>query len=88
MVKKLSNDENIANLKKRKVLKYLLIVFSLLTMILAALSLMIGLSFIYALVTYIVVVILSNKRKNTIINKTNDIYEVEEEIEKVNKRKK
>ena len=88
MSKRLTNDENIANLKKRKILRYLMIFFDALTLVLAVLTLTIGLSLIFALITYIIAVILGNIRKKTIINKADDIFEVEEEIEKVHHKHK
>ncbi len=85
---RISNDENIANLKKRKILRYFMIFFDALTLVLAVLCLVFGISFIFPLITYIIAVILANIRKKTIINKPNDIYEVEVELEKAKKRKK
>ncbi len=88
MSERLTNDQNIANLKTRKILRYFIIAFAIITMILSILSLVIGLSFIFPLITYIIVVILSNKRNKTTINKVKDIYDVEKEIEKTKKHKK
>lgn len=88
MSERLTNDQNIANLKTRKILRYFIIAFAVITMILSILSLVIGLSFIFPLISYIIVVILSNKRNKTTINKAKDIYEVEKEIEKTKKHKK
>lgn len=87
MTKKLSNDENIANLKKRKILRYFIIFFAALTMVLAILSLIIGISILYALGVFIIVRILTHIRDNTTINKSDKITEVEKEINKVKKRK-
>ena len=88
MSERLSNDQNIANLKKRKILRILIIIFSLITMVLSILSIIIGISFVFPLITFVIVTYLLNKREKTPINKSNNIYEVEKEIENVKKRKK
>ncbi|MBR4671839.1 MAG: hypothetical protein IKO78_01390 [Bacilli bacterium] len=88
MSKRLTNDENIENLKKRKILRYLMIFFDALTLVLAILSLTIGLSLIFPLISYVIAIIFANIRKKTIINKSNEIFEVEEEIKKVHHKHK
>ena len=89
MSTKISNDENIENLRKRKVYKTVIIIFSILTILLALGSMFINQDIIYpAILSYLVVAYFSNKRKKTIINKREDLYEVEKEIENVKKHKK
>ena len=60
--KKISNDEKIKRVKIRKILKVFIIVFGLLTVLLAILSLIYKISPIFALITFIVEAILSNYR--------------------------
>ena len=89
MSTRISNDENIENLRKRKIYRIVIIIFSILTILLALGSIFINQDIIYpALLAYLIVAYFSNKRKKTIINKKEDLYEVEKEIENVKKRKK
>ncbi len=89
MSTRISNDENIENLRKRKIYRMIIIIFSILTILLALGSIFISQDLIYpALLVYLVVAYFSNKRKKTIINKREEIYQVEKEIENVKKRKK
>jgi len=61
---KLTNDQNIKNLKTRKILRYLIMFFGLVTIVLAILSLVIKLSFVYSLISFIVMTILTKKRES------------------------
>lgn len=61
-MKKISNDEKIKIVKKRKLLKVLIIIFGLATLVLAMFSLFDKLSPIYAIITFIVEALLSNYR--------------------------
>ena len=88
MEKRLTNDENINNLKKRKILKIVIIIFSTLTIVLALASIFYNLNIIYPLLSYLVVAISTRKRNNIPLNKANKIYQVEKEIEKIKKHKK
>ena len=61
---KLTNDQNIKNLKARKILRYFIILFGLVTIVLAILSLVIKLSFIYSLISFVIMTILTKKRES------------------------
>lgn len=89
-MKKISNDQNIKNLKSRKILRYLIIVCGLITIVLAVLSLTIKLSFIYSLIAFIIMTILTKKRESIPIklNKSKDIKIIEREMNKQKNSKK
>ena len=87
---KLTNDQNIKNLKTRKILRIFIIIFGLLTIILAFLSLTIKLGIGYSLVAFIIMTILTRKREKMPINRNKDLEtkRIEKAIEKQkNKRK-
>ncbi len=87
---KLTNDQNIKNLKTRKILRIFIIIFGLLTIILAFLSLTIKLGIGYSLVAFIIMTILTRKREKIPINRNKDLEtkRIEKAIEKQkNKRK-
>lgn len=87
---KLTNDENIRNLKKRKVLRYLIIVFGIITIILAILALTIKLSFIFSLVAFIIMTMLTKKRESIPIkiHKDLEMKRIENALKKQKNRKK
>ena len=87
---KLTNDENIRNLKKRKVLRYLIIVFGIITIILAILALTIKLSFIFSLVSFIIMTMLTKKRESIPIkiHKDLEMKRIENALKKQKNRKK
>lgn len=85
-MKKLSNDQNIKNLKTRKVLRYLIIILGIITIVLAILSLTIKLGFGYSLVAFIIMTILTKVRENIPIKVSKDV-EIKR-IEKVMKNQK
>ena len=97
-MEELTNDQNIENLKKRKYLRILIIIFSLITILFAALSLVTEIfnlgfkfSFIFALLTYIITLLLTKKRNSIAIKKNDKLEEVRREINKnkiVNKKVK
>jgi len=60
---KITNDEKLKRVKQRKVLKYFIIFFGLITVILAIFSLITKISPIYALISFIIEVILSKYRE-------------------------
>lgn len=60
---KITNDLKIKRVKQRKVLKYFIIFFGLITLILAVCSLVINISPIYALISFIIEMILSKYRE-------------------------
>lgn len=83
---KLSNDQNIKNLKLREKLRIGMIVFYLLTIILALLNLFGIVNIIFPLLTMVIAFFLSKKRENTIINRKDDLKEFRDAI-KENKKK-
>jgi len=85
-MKKISNDENIKNLKKREYLRITIIFFAFLTIALAVANLFFNINLIFALSTFLIYVILNKIRDNIVINKKDDLKEVRNEIEK-NKKK-
>lgn len=72
-MEKLTNDQNIKNLKTRKVLRTLIIIFGLLTIVLAILSLTIKLGIGYSLVAFIITTLLTKKRESIPIKVSKDI---------------
>ena len=95
MVKQLTNDENIANLKKRKTLRIFIIIFATITILLAILTLVSELcdsgfkfSVLYALIAYIITAILNRKRDSIPINISPEIEKIREEIKKNKAAKK
>lgn len=86
--KKLSNDENIKNLRIRKNLRILMIVFASLTIVLAILNLFYDINLAYALLTCISFYIVKWRRDVTPINRKDELKDVKETIEKVKRKKK
>lgn len=86
---KLTNDQNIKNLKKRKILRYLIIVFGILTIVLAILALIIKLNFIFSLLSFIVMTVLTKKRESIPIKISKDLesIRIQKAMEKHKKRK-
>ena len=68
---KISNEQNLKNYKKRKILWWLIIIFGVLTIILSFLSLLIKLGVGYALIAFIIMTLL-NKKRNSIEYIPND----------------
>jgi len=96
-MKKLSNDENIANLHKRKILWYVIIVMYVLAIVIAFVSLFINEWFmiVSSLVFFVLAVHFKNKRESIVINKIYDyvddgegIKAIAKEREKIKKRNK
>ena len=75
-MEKLTNDQNIKNLKKRKVLRYVIIVFGFLTIVLAILSLIIKLNFIFSLISFVIMTILTKKRESIPIKISKDLESI------------
>ena len=95
MEKELTNDENIANLKKRKKLRIAIIIFATITIVCALLTIItewvdVGFKFsvIYAIIAYIITTILNVQRNKTRINKNKEFDNIREEIKKTKKRTK
>lgn len=89
-MKKLTNDQNIKNLKKRKILRYLIMVFGFITIVLAILALVIKLSFIYSLITFVIMTIITKKRDSIPIKLSKDIESkrIENAIKKQKSKRK
>lgn len=87
---KLTNDQNIKNLKKRKILKRFIILFGILTIVLAVLSLTVKLGFGYSLVAFIIMTILTRQREKISVNLNKDLEtkRIEKAIEKQKKKQK
>ena len=73
MKKKITNDENIKNLKKRKVLRIVIIFFSILTVILSICSLTFKISIIFPILSFVITHILMRIKDKILINKTDDL---------------
>lgn len=88
MKKKLTNDENIKNLKKREYLRIAIMIFSFSTIVLSIANLFYGLNLIFALVTFFITVVLNKIRANTPINlnEDNELKSIRNEIKR-NKKK-
>jgi len=88
-MKRLTNDENIKNLKTRKILRYFIIGFGILTIVFALLSLTTKLSFIFSLVAFIIMTILTKKRESIPINVSKDLEmkKIKKVLEKQKKKK-
>ncbi len=86
------NDLNIKNYHKRKKLRYGIITFSIITIILAALSLTIKLNIFYGIASMVVVYTLKYMYKNTIIYKKDEMEDFKKEMKShkknINKSKK
>ena len=85
MEKKLSNAENISNLKKRKILRYIIIFFSLATIVTSLLTLIFGVSVIFALISFVITTILMKVKDNIKINKRDDLEDVRKVLNKSKK---
>ena len=85
MDKKISSDENITNLKKRKILRYIIIFFSLVTIVTSLLSIIFGVSFVFALISLVITTILMKIRDGILINKKDDLKDVRKLLNKSKK---
>lgn len=86
MKKKLTNDENIKNLKKRKVLRYFIILFAVLTIAFSLLNLFFQVSLVFALVSFVITTVLDKVRSNIEIIKKDDMEDIRKEITKKQKK--
>lgn len=82
MNKRINNDQNIKNLKKREILRILIIIFSLLTIIFALGNLFYSVNLLFALFCFIVTVIFNKIREKTVIVKKDNLKEIRQEIKK------
>lgn len=85
--KMISDNENIENFKKREILRWVIMVMSILTIILAILSLTIKLGFGYALVSYLITHVLISMR-NKLEIKESDLVKEKKEEKKTKKSEK
>jgi len=87
---KLTNDKNIKNLKKRKILRYFIIAFGIITIVLSILSLIIKWSFIFPLITFLIMTLLTKKRENIPIklSKSIETKRIEKALQKQKENKK
>lgn len=82
MKKKITNDENIKNLKKRKILRYFIILFAILTIVFSVLNLFFQVSLVFALVFFVITTILDKVRSKIEIIKKDDMEDIRKEITK------
>lgn len=87
-MEKLSNEQNIKNLKKRERLRIYIIIFALITIALAFFNLFCGISIVFALISMIIVIILEKIRDKTVIIKKEENKEIKKEIDKIKKKYK
>lgn len=90
MNKKLSNDENIRNLKKRYILRIVIIIILLATLVLSVCSIFYNFLIIPTIILFIIAKVITKVRENTPINKIsdNDVEYVRKSIKSVNNRRK
>ena len=86
MSKIISNDENIRNLKKRKILRIIIIVFALATIVLSLASIIFKISILFPLLSFVITHILMSAKEKIIINKKDDLDSVRKLLNK-NKKK-
>lgn len=86
MKKKITNNENIKNLKKRKILRYFIILFAILTIVFSVLNLFFQVSLVFALVFFVITTILDKVRSKIEIIKKDDMEDIRKEMTK-NKKK-
>ncbi len=86
--KKITNDENISNLKKRKILRYLIITFSLITMGLAIADLFLQhtILLILAITCLVITTALNKYRDSLTIIKKDELQEIREAIAENDKK--
>lgn len=82
MSKKLSNDENIKNLRKRKILRIVIMVCAVVTMALSFASILYNLNFIFPLIAFIITHSLLRFREKIEINKKDDLADVRKMLNK------
>lgn len=86
---KLTNDQNIKNLKRRKILRYLIMFFGVVTIVLAILALTIKLNFVFSLISFIIMTVLTKKRESIPIkiHKDLEMKRIENALKKQKKKK-
>lgn len=86
MSKKLSNDENIKNLNRRKVLRVVVIICAIITISLSILSIFDKVNIIFPIIFFILTHFLLKYREKIEINKTDDLADVRSLLNKIKKR--
>ena len=82
MDKRISNDENIRNLRKRKILRIVIIILALITIILSLASIIFNINLIFPIISFIITHVFIRIREKTIINKNDDLKEVRKLLNK------
>ena len=82
MNKKMTNAQNVTNFKKREYLRYAIMITSIITIVLAVLSLTINLNFIFALIPFAITIYLKRVRENTEIEMSKKLKELKAEKKK------
>ena len=79
-MKKISNDQNLENLRKRKILRYVMIVVYVMAIVAAFIDLFVQNWFLLggALVLFLIATLINKKRDGIVINKRDDINDNEE----------
>ena len=86
MKKTISNDENIRNLRRRKILRIVVIVLALVTIFLSLASIFLNISFIFPLIAFIITHFILKYRDKIEINKKDDLDSVRKLLNKNKKR--
>ena len=86
MSKKLSNDENIRNLRKRKILRIVVMICAVITMILSFATIFYNLNLLFPLIAFLITHFLLKYREKIEINKKDDLKDVREMLNKSKKR--
>ena len=82
---KITNDENIRNLKRRKILRIIIIIFSILTIVTSLLSLFMNISILFPILSFLITTILMKYRDSIEINKKDDLKDVRKLLNKSKK---
>lgn len=85
---KINDNENIENYRKREILRWVIMTMSVLTIVLAILSLTIKLGFGYALVSYLITHVLISMRNKLEIKESDLVKSKKEEKKKEKSQKK
>jgi len=88
-MKKLSNDQNIENLKKRKILWFIILIMYFISILIAFISLFVNEWYIImgSLVFFLTAIYFKNKRENIPINKIDDYVDDRDDIKDIEKEK-
>ena len=85
-MKKLSNDENIKNLKKRKILRAVVMICAVITMLLSFASIFYNINLIFPLIAFIITHTMLKIRDKIEINKKDDLKDVRKMLNNSKKR--